>query len=283
MLVRKKIDYYPIITILAILGIDLAIFLFSPSIVIPIAWAIVSLYIKGWVCCWNHHHQHCKYFTRSWANRLIEFIMALQTGVLGEAWVLHHTLGHHLNYLDQSKDESAWKTPSGRVMPHLEYTFKVATMAYPVALDVGKNYPKSRNKLIQNMLIMALVLGLFAWVNWINTLIIFVIPMIVLFYMTVSETYDHHAGLDETDPYKATYNITDRWYNFFTCNLGYHTAHHLHCGRHWSELPQIHEEIREKIPAHLYKEPGFPFSLMTKIEKVLTKNSRRSSRKMPNY
>ncbi len=79
--------------------------------------------------------------------------------------------------------------------------------------------------------------------------------------MVVYETYDHHAGLDQQAPYQASYNITDPWYNFFTCNLGYHTAHHLQCGRHWSQLPQLHQEIKHKIPVHLYREAGFPFRL----------------------
>ena len=267
MLVRKKIDYYLITSILLIFAIDLVIFLFSPSILIPIVWAIASLHPKGWVCSWNHHHQHCKFFTVPWANTIIELIMGLHTGVVGEGWVLHHTLGHHINYLDQSKDESAWKDASGKLMSHWEYTFKVGIRVYSTALRVGKRYPKFRQKLIVNLLLTALVLGILFWVNWVNTLIIFLIPMIVLLVMTVHVTYHHHAGLDQDDPYKATYNITDRWYNFFTCNLGYHTAHHVQCGRHWSELPQFHEQIKDKIPSHLYREPGFPFSLIAKFER----------------
>lgn len=270
MLVRKKIDYYPIAVILLVFLVDIVIFLFSPSILIAIVWSLLSLNVKGWVCSWNHHHQHCKFFVLPWANRAIELIMGLHTGILGEAWVLHHTLGHHLNYLDQSKDESAWKAPDGRLMGRLEYTFRVGTLAYPLALKVGENHPKSRRKLIENMVLTALVVGIFAWINWVNALVIFVLPAVFLLYMTAYVTYDHHAGLDHEDPYKATYNVTDRWYNFFTCNLGYHTAHHLHCGRHWSELPQLHEEIKHKIPANLYQEPGFPFALMTKIEQTLT-------------
>ena len=271
MLVRKKVDYYPITAILLVFAIDVVVFLFSPSVLIPIVWTIAMLHPKGWICSWNHHHQHYKFFHPSWANNLIELIMSLHTGVVGDAWVLHHTLGHHLNYLDQSKDESAWKDKNGKLMSHLEYTFKVGIKTYPLALKVGERYPKSRNNVIRNIFLTALVLSLFAWINWLNTLIIFVIPMIVLFFMTVHVTYHHHSGLDEKDPYKATYNITDRWYNFFTCNLGYHTAHHVQCGRHWSELPQFHEEIKDKIPAHLYREPGFPFNLITKIEQALSR------------
>lgn len=271
MLVRKKIDYYPILAILFVFAIDLTVFFLSSSFWIPLLWAIASLNTKGWICSWNHHHQHYKFFRDAWANRLIEVVMGLQTGVLGEVWVLHHALGHHVNYLDQTKDESAWKDTSGRIMAHLEYSLKNSLMTYPIALQVGKKHRRSRKKLIQNICLTTLLLAIFAAINWVNTLIIFVVPMVFLLFMTVHVTYYHHAGLDHEDPYQATYNIMDRWYNFFTCNLGYHTAHHLQCGRHWSELPKFHEEIKEKIPSHLYREAGFPFSLMTKLEKALTR------------
>lgn len=271
MFVKKRIDYYPITIIFLVFGIDLVIFLFSPSVLLPITWLILSLNIKGWICSWNHNHQHANFFTVGWANRLLELVMGLQTGIVGEAWVLHHTLGHHINYLDQTKDESAWKTPQGRCMSRLEYALKVSLMAYPIALKVGARHRRSRNKLIQNILLTGLVLVLLFLLNWINTLIIFVTPMIGLLFMVVYVTYDHHAGLDQQDPYQASYNITDRWYNFFTCNLGYHTAHHLQGGRHWSKLPELHEEIKDKIPAHLYREAGFPFSWMTKIEQKFSK------------
>ncbi|MDJ0843567.1 fatty acid desaturase [Crocosphaera sp.] len=277
MFVKKRIDYYPITVILLVLGIDLFIFFFSRSLWPLIVWIPLSLHIKGWICCWNHNHQHYNFFTVSWANRLIELIMGLQTGIVGEAWVLHHTLGHHLNYLDQSLDESAWKTPQGRLMSRLEYTLKVGLMAYPKAFKVGQRYDKSRNKLIQNMVFTVLILGILCSIDWLKTLIMFIIPMIFLLFMVVYETYNHHAGLDEQDPYQATYNITDRWYNFFTCNLGYHTAHHLQCGRHWSQLPQLHEEIKHKIPTHLYREAGFPFNIMTKIEQQVVQLRHQSS------
>lgn len=275
MLVRKKIDYYPIAAILLVFAIDIAVFWLSPSIFIPIVWAIASLNVKGWICAWNHHHQHCSFFPRlPWANRTLELIMGLHTGAVGESWVLHHTLGHHLNYLDQSKDESSWKGRNGQMMSRLVYTCKVTLWAYPLAWKVGKRHPKSQKKLLQNIAITLLILSLLVWIDWANALIIFILPMLILLFMTIHVTYEHHAGLETENPYQATYNITDRWYNFFTCNLGYHTAHHLQCGLHWSELPQLHEKIKGKIPAQLYAEAGLPFSLMTKLEKTLTKRKK---------
>jgi len=269
MFVRKKIDYYPITVILLIFTIDLLVFFFSPSWILTLFWGFTSIYIKGFTCSLNHHHQHYKFFSVKWANRAIEFVMGLQTGVVGEMWVLHHTLGHHQNYLDQSKDESGWKKNSGETMNVLEYTLLVATTAYPRALKVGERYPRERQRLIQNIVVTLAAIAFLTWYSWYNALIVFILPMLTLLYATVFDTYKHHVGLDDQDPHHATYNIIDPTYNWFTCNLGYHTAHHLQCGKHWAELPALHETIKDRIPQNLYRQAGFPFPQVTKLSSSL--------------
>ena len=271
MLVRKKIDYYPITIILLISAIDLLVFFSSPSWILTLLWVAPSIYIKGFTCSLNHHHQHYKFFSAKWANRIIEFVMGLQTGVVGELWVLHHTLGHHQNYLDQTKDESGWQKKNGETMNVLEYTLHVGNTTYARGLKVGQRYPRERKRLIQNIIVTLAAIALLTWYNWYNALVIFILPMVILLYATVFDTYKHHSGLDTEDPYQATYNIIDPTYNWFTCNLGYHTAHHLQCGKHWSELPALHEQIKDKIPQGLYREPGFPFPQVTKFTRT-TKN-----------
>ena len=271
MFVRKKIDYYPITLILLISTIDLLVFFFSPTWFVILFWSGISIYIKGFTCSLNHHHQHYKFFSRKWANRLIEFIMGLQTGVVGELWVLHHTLGHHKNYLDQSKDESAWQAENGRTMGVFAYTLKVGMGTYKKGLEVGKQYPRERQRLMQNIVITIVAIAFLTWYNWLNALAVYILPMLILLFATVYDTYKHHAGLDTQDPYRATYNILDPTYNWFTCNLGYHTAHHLQCGKHWAELPALHEQIKDKIPQSLYRQPGFPFPQITKLT-TLSKN-----------
>jgi fatty acid desaturase len=265
MFVRKKIDYYPVTIILLIFSLDLLVFFLSPSWLLTLFYGFISIYIKGFTCSLNHHHQHYKFFSKKWANRAIEFIMGLQSGIVGETWVLHHTLGHHQNYLDRRKDESGWTKDNGETMNVIEYTVIVASTAYTRAFNVGKKYPRERQRLRQNIIVTVIAIALLTWYNWYNALIVFILPMIILLYATAFDTYKHHAGLDTDDPYRATYNIIDPSYNWFTCNLGYHTAHHLQCGKHWSELPQLHEEIKERIPQELYREVGFPFSTVTRL------------------
>merc|ERR1712008_269590 len=47
----------------------------------------------------------------------------------------------------------------------------------------------------------------------------------------------------EEDRYNFARNFTGPILNFFTCNNGYHTIHHLFPGMHWSKLKQEHERI----------------------------------------
>ena len=63
-----------------------------------------------------------------------------------------------------------------------------------------------------------------------------------------------------------SYGALNHWLmlvlNILTGNLGYHTAHHLRPGLHWSKLPAFHARIADKIPAENYRGPGLPMALL---------------------
>jgi fatty acid desaturase len=109
-----------------------------------------------------------------------------------------------------------------------------------------------------------LTLGVVAALVWhrpLPALFLFVMPMLGTLLFTVWVTYDHHAGLETSNPFEASYNILNRWFNILTGNLGYHTAHHYKQGLHWSQLPALHETIKDKIPARLYRASTFDAAL----------------------
>lgn len=256
---RYSADKVPLALILSLTALDFLVFFFIQNIWLVSLWAIAWLPIKACICSFNHHHQHVPTFMQPWLNRLLEVVYGLHTGITTNAWVLHHNLGHHLNYLDQTKDESAWKDRSGRTMGAIRYTLTVALTGHWRAYVVGRRHPKHQADYLSAGVLMLLVLfGLF-WINWINALIVFAMPMAAGIIMTVWHTYYHHAGLETTDPYAASHNIMHRWYNIFTGNLGYHTAHHVKPGLHWSKVPEFHATIADKIPKELYVEPCIPF------------------------
>ncbi len=212
---------------------------------------------KGVISAWNHHHQHCHIFKKNWLNRILEFFYALHTGVTTNLWVLHHNLGHHRNFLDQKKDESRWQRKDGSAMGEFEYTIITTLTAYTRGYQVGKNYPKQRRQFVVFSSITFLILIALTLYNPINALFLFILPMLGSLLYTSWVTYGHHIDLDTQDQFSASHNITDKWFNLLTGNLGYHTAHHYKQGVHWSKLPQLHEEIKHKIPEECFQKSVF--------------------------
>jgi fatty acid desaturase len=258
-LFRFEADRAPTMVILALFVADLGIFFLVENRYLVVAWMLLGVVPKICICSWNHHHQHLHTFYKPVLNRLLEIVYTFHTGITTNAWVLHHVLGHHINYLDQEKDESKWMRADGTTMGTIEYTTKLAASGYPTAIGVGRRFPRYLRGLFG---IGAITLALLAWMftyNWFNALFIFALPMVIGYLATCWATYYHHAGLDTENHFEASYNIMNKWYNIATGNLGYHTAHHVKPGLHWSKLPEYHASIVDKIPAHLYRQPFFPF------------------------
>jgi fatty acid desaturase len=259
---RYRADVLPVSLIVLSFFVDVAVFFLAPWWA-ALPWAVVGLLPKACICAWNHHHQHVATFKGKYLNRALEVVYALQTGALPLAWELHHNAGHHVNYLDQTRDESRWKRADGRVMGAHEYAFDVFITAYPrIWAKARQSSPAKRHQFVLWAVIVALVIGAaLAW-NPLNALILFVVPAAVGLYVTAWHTYYHHAGLDTDDEYAASWNIIHTGYNVLTGNLGYHTAHHVRCTVHWSELPAFHRTIAGNIPPHLYRRPCFPFTIL---------------------
>ncbi len=261
-LFRFKVDRLPVAIIAALFLADVLVFALATSWPLLLLWSALSIFSKTCIASWNHHHQHVPFFNSTICNRLMEVVFGLQTGAVSQVWVLHHNIGHHGNYMDQSKDESAWRTSSGRVMSAVEYSLRLAATGYFCAFQKSKDLPRVRRTFLTMSAVHIAIVGALVFINPINALLVFIIPMLVAFYQTCRHTYDHHAGCSEDDEYAASNNIMHRWYNILTGNLGYHTAHHLRPGLHWSKLPAFHAKIADKIPAKCFRAPGFPVEFL---------------------
>ncbi len=257
---RNAADRIPVFIVLVFSAIDFVVYFLVNNLWWLAAYALLMIVPRSVICAWNHHHQHTRTFRSEPLNRLLEFFYALHTGVTTNLWLLHHVLGHHKNFLDQDRDESAWQRPDGTTMGVLQYTLTVAGTAYYRGYLVGRKYPRiQRDFLLYSMLTLAAVVFL-CWFRLLPALLVFVLPMIISVLFTAWVTYDHHSGLDTEDEFKASYNNTNRIFNLLTGNLGYHTAHHYRQGLHWSKLPELHESIKHLIPPRLMRDARFVLS-----------------------
>jgi fatty acid desaturase len=250
-------DRLPVAIAVGLTSLDFAAYLHLRSLWLLVGYWLLMMIPKGILSAWNHHHQHVLTFRSTLLNRLLELCYALHTGMTTNTWVLHHVLGHHQNFLDQTKDESRWKRGSGEAMGMLEYTVTVAATAYPRAFRVGQRHARHQREFLLYGAITALVLVALVYAKPLQGLMLFVLPMLTSMLYTAWVTYDHHAGLESDDHFQASYNIMNRWFNRLTGNLGYHTAHHHRQGVHWSRLPELHARIAHNIPAHLFRKSTF--------------------------
>ena len=251
---RHKEDRWPVLIILTLTLVDFALYFTVENFTALFAYYLVMIIPKGIICAWNHHHQHIFTFRNNALNRGLEFAYALHTGVTTNLWRLHHVLGHHLNFLDQKKDESRWQREDGTKMGVIEYTLDVAVTAYTRGYEVGKRYPKQLKPFLIYTAITFVIVAALVWYKPVPALMLFVLPMITSLLFTAYVTYAHHSGLDTKNEFEASRNKLSPTYNLLTGNLGYHTAHHHKQGVHWSKLPELHEKIKDKIPDELFED-----------------------------
>jgi len=251
-LFRHKEDRWPVIIILTLTAVDFILYFTVSNALVLFVYYLLMIIPKGTICAWNHHHQHLFTFRNAFLNRGLELAYALHTGVTTHLWRLHHVLGHHLNFLDQEKDESRWKRKNGTPMGVVEYTLNVALTAYPRGFGVGKKHPKQLKPFLLYTFITFVFVALLIWYKPLPAILLFVLPMLTSLLFTAYVTYEHHSGLDTQNEFEASYNNLNPLYNILTGNLGYHTAHHHKQGVHWSKLPQLHATIEDNIPKHLY-------------------------------
>ncbi len=256
---RHREDRLPLFLMFCLFCVDVSVYLWVDNVLALLAYSLISMLPKAGICAFNHHHQHVSTFHHAWANRLLEVMYMLQTGVSSQAWVLHHSLGHHLNYLDQTKDESRWARDDGSRMGEWEYAWVTTLTAYPRAWVVSAKHPRQRRIFaVMGVLSVLLMAALVAY-RPAAGLLVFVMTPLVLLYGTALATYTHHSDRATDNDFVACNNIIQTFYNKFTGNLGYHTAHHHRPGMHWSKLPALHAEILPKIPKEAFTIPGVPW------------------------
>lgn len=250
-LLRYSADWRPVSMVLCAFVLHVAIYWWASPMVALLA--MLPLFaLSTMVAAFNHHHQHLNAFHSRVLNRLYDLVLAVQTGVGPYTWVLHHNLGHHKNYLNQppcqDPDESHWTRPDGTQMSRLEYTLHTFFHHQVDVYRIGRRYPQIFNRYLLMKIPCYAFLAIGFYLKPLNYLLVFFVPSVLALMHTCYATYEHHAGVYESEHVKASVNRENALFNFVTCNLGLHTAHHMQPGLHWSELPQLHAAIRSEIP-----------------------------------
>lgn len=250
-LLRHRSDLGPLAYTLLVLAVQLVLFLRVESLWATLLLVVLFQPVQAVAIACNHYQHHVPVFRRRLANRLYEVVLFLQTGMPPYLITLHHNLGHHPHYLEPENDTLRWKRADGSTRSLLECLLRNCAGHLTWTMAIGRRYPKVYRRFKLMAAVSAMPLLALAWIDLAKTLIVFALPMVLAILNVARLGYEQHAGLGLDDHLTASRNIESRLYNLLTFNSGYHTAHHLRPGLHWSRLPQLHDELVDRIPAEL--------------------------------
>lgn len=200
--------------------------------------------VSFWAASANHMHQHHPIFYSPYLNQLVSLSYSFMFGAPATRLHAVHLWNHHAHFNSELGPEADWShhqlagLGSG-LMRTIEYNFKSTRLMWKnrVLLNLPKDIQRS----------LALERG-FVWLLsiillYLNPLgfIFLVLPSWILgLGMLLTANLINHDGCEtESDSFHSR-DFTHRLENWIFLNSGYHSAHHLMPGAHWSELPSIH-------------------------------------------
>jgi fatty acid desaturase len=241
--------------------------LFAPFVVdlisgYEIVYAVVTFMLIGKTNYLLHLHIH-RPFSRSIAlNLILDLSMGIVTGMVSSNWRIQHLYGHHrgidLPYRGHRGTIETYSPPrailfSARSLWETFYAPVVESFRKGI-LDGIKTPISYRWAFFEQTLLVLTVAALMCWKPYL--VLVYLLPWYLLtHFITRYVDYLNHYGCDEgsENPFSRANNSLSWWFNFTTHNFGYHTAHHIRPGAHWTELPAIHREIADKIPDRYLK------------------------------
>jgi len=213
-----------------------------------------------------HLHIHHPFSRNKALNLAFDLSMGSVSGMTASNWRIQHLYGHHRGIDGPYRGARAWQMEKYSGLRALSFSIVTLwdTFHAPIAESFAKgilanvtapiNY---RWAFCEQMLLIGFVAALAAWQPWLT--LTYLLPWyVVTHFITRYVDYLNHYGCEESpeNHYAVANNSLSRWFNFSTHNFGYHTAHHMRPGAHWTTLPEIHATFADKIPARNLK----PFS-----------------------
>ena len=217
-------------------------------------WLPLLCILNFMVAITIHNTVHCPVFVGKNWNRVHQILLTLAFGAPAAGYVPGHNLSHH-KHLQTAKDNT--RTTKMR----FRWNFLNQALFFFVMIpgiirtenrflvQVGPSKPNwYKQYKMEWVLAWVWKLFFFYW-NWKLALVVLLIPNIYAVWGIFGTNFWQHDGCDPNHPYNHSRNFTGTWFNFLVCNNGYHGAHHMKPGLHWSLYPAYHQE---HIAPHLH-------------------------------
>jgi fatty acid desaturase len=227
-------------------------------------YGVVIFFLIGKTNYLLHLHIHHPFSRSSTLNLLLDLSMGSVTGMTSSNWRIQHLYGHHRGIDVPYRGNQTWQLEKYSALRALSFSIGTLWMTFfsPIKESFRKGIladlktPISyRWAFFDQSLLIVFVGALALWRPWL--VLFYLLPWyFVTHFVTRYVDYLNHYGCDENggNRFAVANNCLSRWFNFATHNFGYHTAHHLRPGAHWTTLPDIHAQYADQIPENNLKQ-----------------------------
>ena len=217
---------------------------------------ILTAFVAVVVTVIAHNHNHLGMWRSRRLNAVTDYWLTLFYGFPAFAWIPTHNMNHH-KFTNRAGDYTL-------TYRYSEKNNLVTLMTYPTISGYhqqrpirdylrelwGKNRRRFWGSLMQYVALAAFIGGALL-IDWRKALLYVVVPQQIGLFVVLVFNYLQHVHADEESEINHSRNFVGPVLNFLLLNNGYHTAHHLSPGTHWSKMPEAHRAIAHRIDPSL--------------------------------
>lgn len=248
---RYRSDLRSLAFVAATLVLLLAPHATAPPAFLAIPWIAATAFACFVASIINHNHMHCQVFAHRVANIPFNLALSVARGHTASGVIVPHNLNHHVH----TSDGQDWIRPglAGAGLGWrrlLRFVLHASTnMAVMRVRPGAPALPRSQqgSQRLEKVFLAAVVLAL-AWHDWRIFLAYQVLPWLLGLVLLVGVNLLQHDACEPARELGESRNFIGALGNWLCFNNGYHTAHHLRPGLHWSELPALHAQLAPRLP-----------------------------------
>ena len=238
-----------------VVGLALVLVLLPQGWRPPGAWAGAWLFAACLACFLSsliaHNHMHCLTFRAPLLNAAFDVALSIARGHTASGIVVPHNLNHH-RLAGAAGD---WIRPqlAGSGLGWLRLLRYVGRASVNMLLqrrrpEAPRLSRRRQARLRVEQAALAIAIASLV-VHDVRAFLLFAaLPWLVGLGLLVGVNLLQHDRCEPGHGLAGSRNFVGTLGNWLCFNNGFHTAHHLEPGRHWSELPASHLALRSALP-----------------------------------
>ena len=203
-----------------------------------------------------HNHNHVRFWESKALNVATDYWITLFYGFPAFAWIPTHNKNHHKHNNREGDDTLTWRYSERNNLwtllsyPAISSYFQQGAIKEYLQLMWDRR-PQRFWFYVSQYVVVGIYLGIAFWVDWQKALVYIFIPQQFALSSILMINYLQHVHADEQSETDHSRNFVGPVLNWYLFNNGYHTVHHDSPGTHWSDLPEKHAEVADKIDDRL--------------------------------